>query len=337
MRLAEPYWLLLLLLLPIPWIAERARPRVRWPSFTLFPPRKWKAGGSGWRRLVSPALRTAAIGCVVLAMSRPQTVAGRTRIASRGVAIVVAVDQSFTMTAEDIPDTEGQALPRLEAAKRTIDRFILGRPDDLIGLVTFASYPDLSCPPTLDHDALIALVAAVEPARAGENATNIGDAIAWSLEAALDTDTDQRVIILLTDGQNQPDAAATPDWIEPDEAAELVRRLGARLYTIGLGAPGGTVRIGVPGTNISYPETLPEGYDPEALVRWARLGGGDAFGAEDSETLDRIFDQINALETSPITGEILTRYREEFPPLIAAALVLISIDRLAAAFRPRLP
>jgi Ca-activated chloride channel family protein len=337
MRLAEPYWLLLLLLLPIPWVAERARPRIRWPSFGLFPPRKWKAGGSGWRRHVSTAIRAAAVGCVVLAMARPQTVAGRTRVASRGVAIVVAVDQSFTMTAEDIPDDEGRARSRLEAAKRTIDRFILGRPDDLIGLVTFATYPDLSCPPTLDHDTLRALVAAVEPARAGENATNIGDAIAWSLEAAIDADTDQRVIILLTDGQDQPDTAATPDRIDPDEAAGLVRRLGARLYAIGLGAPGGTVRIGVPGTNISYPETLPEGYDPEALVRWARLGGGDAFGAEDTETLDRIFDQIDALETSPLTGEILTRYREHFPPLVAAALLLLSIDRIASALRPRLP
>lgn len=337
MRLAEPYWLLLLVLLPIPWLADRARPRIRWPSLGLFPPRGWKVGGPVWTRHLSLAARTAAIACVVLAMARPQTVAGRTRIRSQGVAIVVAVDQSFTMTAEDIPDDEGEAISRLEAARRTIDRFILGRPDDLIGLVTFATYPDLACPPTLDHEALRALVAAVEPARPGENATNIGDAIAWSLEAALGAEADRRAIILLTDGQNQPDASATPDWLDPDEAAGLVRRLGGRLYTIGLGAPGGTVRIGVPGTDISYPETLREGYDPEALVRWADLGGGDAFGAEDSETLDRVFDRIDALETSPITGEILTRYREEFPPLVVAALALLSVDRIAAALRPRLP
>ncbi|QDV38053.1 VWA domain-containing protein [Tautonia plasticadhaerens] len=337
MRLAEPYWLLLLVLLPIPWLADRARPRIRWPSLGLFPPRGWKAGGSGWASHASTAIRTAAIGCVVLAMARPQTVAGKTRIRSQGVAIVVAVDQSFTMTAEDIPGEGGASISRLEAARRTVDRFILGRPDDLIGLVTFATYPDLACPPTLDHEALRALVAGVEPARPGENATNIGDAIAWSLQAALGAEADRRAIILLTDGQNQPDASATPDWLEPDEAARLVRRLGARLYAIGLGAPGGTVRIGVPGTDISYPETLREGYDPEALVRWADLGGGKAFGAEDSEALDRVFDRINALETSPITGEILTRYQEEFPPLVVAALALLSIDRLTAALRPKLP
>ncbi|RUL81398.1 VWA domain-containing protein [Tautonia sociabilis] len=336
MRLSEPWWLLLLLLLPVPWLAERARPRLRWPSLSLLPPRAWKAGGSGWRRQIPLLLRASSIACLAVAMARPQTIAGQTRVRSEGVAIVVAVDCSLTMTAEDVPTGSGDGpISRLEAARRTIDRFILGRPDDPIGLVTFATFPDLACPPTLDHDVLRALVASVEPARPGENATNIGDAIVWALRASLDADTQRRVVILLTDGQNQPDASATPDWLDPDEAATLVRRLGGRLYAIGLGAPGGTVRVGIPGTGISYPETLLEGYDPEALARWADLAGGAAFGAEDAEALDRIFDRIDALETSPVTGQIRTRYREEYPPWVAAALILLAIDRLSSASRAR--
>ena len=332
MRWAEPWWFLLLVLTPLPWLADWARGRVRWPSLGLFPPRRWRAGGAAWLRHGPLLLQASAIACLAAALARPQTVAGRTRIAARGVAIVLALDQSQTMTAEDFT-AEGGAVSRLEAAKRTIDRFIRGRPDDLIGLVTFATYPDLACPPTLDHETLRARVAAIEPARAGEAATNIGDAIAWSLEAALRAGPSRRVVVVLTDGQNQPDRAATPEAIDPDLAAALAPALGARLHAIGIGRPGGTIRIEVPDTGISYPETLRDGYDAEALARWAELGGGDVFSALDSTSLDAVFDRIDALETSPVRGIIRTRYHEEFPPWVASALILLALDRLASASR----
>ncbi|WP_152051880.1 vWA domain-containing protein [Tautonia marina] len=335
MRLAEPWWLILLVLAAMPWVAEWVRPRVQWSSLRIIPPRAWRQGGAGWLRQVCLGFRALAIACLVVAIARPQTVAGRTLIAGRGVSILLAVDQSLTMTAEDVPIDDTAFISRLEAARRTIDRFIRGRPDDLIGLVGFGTYPDLICPPTLDHDVLRALLASLEPARPGENATNIGDAIAWSLQAVLDTEPSEGVIVLLTDGQNEPDAAATPDWLDPDEAAMLVQRLGARLYTIGIGAPGGMVRIDVPGTGISYPEQLQEGYDPVALDRWAELGNGAAFSAESAEMLDQVFDRIDTLEKRPFTGEILTRYREEYSPWVVAALVLLVIDRVAVATRTR--
>ncbi|MEW4566356.1 VWA domain-containing protein [Tautonia sp. JC769] len=335
MRLADPWCLILLVFAAMPWVAERFRPRLVWSSLRIVPPRSWRPGGSGWPRQAGLSLQALAIACLVVALARPQTVAGRTVIAGRGVSILLAVDQSLTMTAEDVPIGDGTNVSRLEAAKRTMDRFILGRPDDLIGLVGFGTYPDLICPPTLDHDTLRSLLATLGPARPGENATNLGDAMAWSLQAMLDSEPSERVIVLLTDGQNEPDAAATPDWLDPDEAATLIRRLGARLYTIGIGSPGGLVRIDVPGTGISYPEQLQEGYDPVALARWADLGGGAAFSAGSAETLDRVFDRIDSLEKRPFTGEILTRYREEYPPWVAAALAFLAIDRLAAATRAR--
>jgi len=348
MRLAEPYWLILLIFVPLPWLVERARPRVRWPSLGLFPPRGWRVGGSGWRRQVPLVLRAAAIGCVVSSLARPQTVAGRIRVAARGVAIVVALDISGSMTTVDFPvpedhdddesgrdDDRPKPVARLEAAKGTIDRFIRGRPDDLIGLVTFATYPDLTCPPTLDHDVLLGLVASVEPAPPDEDATNIGDAIAWSLRAVLEATPEEKVIILLTDGENRVDPSKTPEAIAPEEAAGLVRRLGARLHTIGVGLPGGVIRLGVPGTGLSYPASNRSGYDPEALARLAEAGGGTFFAAADAEGLADVFDQIDQLETSPVTGEILTRYQEEFAPWAATALVLLAIDRLLAIGRAR--
>ena len=101
-------------------------------------------------------LRGLAIGGLAVALARPQTVGGMTRIAGQGVAIVVALDQSSSMNAVDFPTDRGTRLiSRLEAAKTTFTRFVEGRPDDLIGLVVFANYPDLACPPILDHAFLI--------------------------------------------------------------------------------------------------------------------------------------------------------------------------------------
>ena len=120
---------------------------------------------------------------LAVALARPQTVGGVTRIAGQGVAIVVALDQSSSMKAADFPADRGtRRISRLEAAKTTFTRFVEGRPDDLIGLVVFANYPDLACPPTLDHRSLVETVAAIGPARPGDDGTNIGDAIAGALE-----------------------------------------------------------------------------------------------------------------------------------------------------------
>ena len=129
-------------------------------------------------------VRGLAIAALAVAVARPQTVGGTTRIAGQGVAIVVAVDQSSSMSAADFPDGPGRPpVSRLEAARATLARFIAGRPDDLIGLVVFANYPDLACPPTLDHKFLLDSVNSVRPARPGDDGTNLGDALIWGVNA----------------------------------------------------------------------------------------------------------------------------------------------------------
>ena len=146
---------------------------------------------------------------------------GQTRIAGQGVAIVVALDQSSSMKTLDFPTNRGiTTISRLDAAKSTFKEFVEKRSDDLIGLVVFANYPEQACPPILDHGFLIETVMSVRPARFEDDGTNMGDAIAVGLDALLVAPPKKKVLVLLTDGHNEP---AVPQPLEPLEAAALHR------------------------------------------------------------------------------------------------------------------
>ena len=328
MRLAEPAWLILLILAPWPWLWERRRRRVSWPTFDGFAkgPRRL----AGWPRHLPVLMRCLAVAGMAVAMARPQTVGGRTRVAGRGVAIVVAVDQSTTMNAIDFragPET----ISRLEAARRTLSRFIEGRPDDLIGLVEFANYPDLTCPPTLDHVFLLEKVAQIRTARPGDDGTNLGDALVWSLDAARRCTPSKKVIVLLTDGRNNPAVAEPAD---PEAAAGWAGRLGITLHTIAVGGAGGLVRANEPITGL--PVSGEVGAPDFALLeRMAKLGGGRSFEAADAASLERVFRAIDELEKSPVQATIRTRYDERYAPWAGAALALLAIDRLLVGWRFR--
>jgi Ca-activated chloride channel family protein len=330
MHFAHPGWLWLTVLMPLPWLLERARPRITWPGFDGFPPR----GRFGWlwlRRLPA-VLQGLAIGGLAVALARPQTVGGVTRIAGQGVAIVVALDQSSSMNAVDFPTDHGNRLiSRLDAAKTTLARFVDGRPDDLIGLVAFANYPDLVCPPTLDHAFLADAATALHAARPGDDGTNIGDAIAWGLDALLIAPPKKKVLVLLTDGNNEP---AVPQPLDPEQAALLARDLGVTLHTIAIGRPGGVVH-GVD-SKTELPTVIEvEGPNRPLLDRLAALTGGQGFGATDADTLAEVFKKIDELEKSPIRGRILTRYDEHYALWAGVALALLVCDRLLSQGRLR--
>jgi Ca-activated chloride channel family protein len=328
MRLAEPSWLFLLALMPLPWLWERARPRIAWSSLRGF--RRAPAAGAGWLRHLPAVVRGLALGALAVALARPQTVGGQTRIAGRGVAIVVALDQSSSMGAVDFPAEDGP-ISRLEAAKRTFTRFVQGRPDDLIGLVVFANDPDLACPPTLDHAFLLETIRTLRTARPGEDGTNIGDAIAWALDALKAAPPKTKVLVLLTDGVNSP---GVPHPLDPEDGARLARDLGVTLHTIAVGRPGGIVRSREPVTGLAIPAEV-EGPDLALLGRLARLGGGRAFVAADVRSLDEVFRTLDALEKSPVRGTVRTRYRERYVPWVGLALALLVLDRLLAGGRLR--
>jgi Ca-activated chloride channel family protein len=246
------------------------------------------------------------------------------------VAIVVALDQSSSMKTADFPADDG-TLSRLEAAKRTLARFILGRPDDLIGLVVFANYPDLACRPTLNHGFLLESARSVRLARPRDDGTNLGDAIVWSVQALRTASPKKKVLILLTDGHNEP---GVPHPYDPEAAARLARELGVTLHTIAVGQAGGMVRRAEPVTGLDLVAQV-GGPDVALLERMARLGGGRPFVATDAQTLEEVFQTINALEKSPVQATKQTRYQEQFAPWVGAALALLLLDRLLAAGRLR--
>jgi Ca-activated chloride channel family protein len=267
-------------------------------------------------------------------------VGGQTRVAGRGVAIAVALDHSSSMNTVDFPadqpEVEGRTeIARLDAARQTLVRFVEGRPDDLIGLVVFANDPDTACPPTLDHGFLVEQARAVRPAERGEDGTNIGDAIAWALDALRAAAPPKKVLILLTDGRNSPARGLGAAPMEPEAAAVLARELGITLHTIAVGKAGGLVRTVEPVTQLDRVAGEVEGPDHALLERLARIGRGRAFVAADAATLGAVFRTIDALEKSPIRGVVRTRYREEYAPWVALALGCLVLDRILAAGRFR--
>jgi Ca-activated chloride channel homolog len=335
MQFAHPGWLLLLVLIPLPLVLERGRPRILWPSLAGFSDGHQKRSGRLLFRHLPALLRGLALGAMAIALARPQTVGGVIRIAAQGVAIVVALDQSSSMNTVDFPtDRDTRRISRLKAAKDTFIRFVAGRPDDLIGLCVFANYPDLACPPTLDHRFLVETADAIRPARPGDDGTDIGAAIAWSLRALRKTTPSKKVLVLLTDGNNDPGG---PNPLDPEKMATLARDLGMTLHTIAVGRPGGIKHGTDPNTNLPV-ITEVEGPNSALLERLAKITGGRSFVATDADSLEEVFQTISALEKSLVKGEVHTRYDEKFAPWAALALGLLALERLmVSGWLRRLP
>ena len=330
MHFAQPGWLWLLVFVPLPWLLDRARPRIAWPSLSGLPARH--RVGWFWLRALPAILRGLAIGALAVALARPQTVGGITRIAGQGVAIVVALDHSSSMNAVDFPTDRGTRLiSRLEAAKTTFTDFVEGRSDDLIGLVVFANYPELACPPILDHAFLLETTDAVRSALPGDDGTNIGDAMAVGLDALLAASPKKKVLVLLTDGNNEP---AVPQPLDPEQAAILARDFGVTIHTIAIGRIGRGTQGLDPGMKLPVTADV-EGPNLALMERLAQLTGGRAFAATDADALTEVFQTIDALEKSPVRGQILTRYNEHFAPWVGLALCLLILDRLLSLGRLR--
>jgi Ca-activated chloride channel family protein len=272
-------------------------------------------------------LRSIGLAALVTALAGPRTVGGQTRIAARGVAIVMALDRSSSMLAMDFPDAQGRPVTRLRAAQETLARFVARRPDDLIGLVAFAQYPDLACPPTLDHEFLVQTAEALTVASGpGEDGTNIGDATIWALRAVQEAPPRKKVIILLTDGENQAKGTDPPP-ADPETAAQLAGRLGVTIHTIAVGE----ARIPVDRvTGLPIPVTAGSPRR-NLLPLMAAASGGRAFSASDQAGLESVYATIDGLERSDVTGQVRTRYESWAAVPLAVAAAAIALERLLAA------
>lgn len=312
-RFEDPLILLLLGAVPLLGWWHVARGRKRRESLT-HPDAAGlgRAGGSEgrWLRHVPPALRGLALACLIVAFARPQTGVSGESVITEGIDIVLALDISSSMLAEDL------APNRIEAAKAVAADFAAGRRNDRIGLVIFAGKAFTQAPLTLDHSVVVSLIGELEVGMI-EDGTAVGMGLATAVKRMQASEAVSRVVVLLTDGRNNRGE------IDPVTAAQAAEALGVRVYTIGAGSRG-TARVPVPDRfgNRRYVTTRVD-VDETTLRAVAETTGGRYYRATDRESLEAIYREIDQLETTEIQVENFTSYGERFHLPLLAGLVLL--------------
>jgi len=308
----EMFYLLLALIPIIAWYILRQKKSGA--SLQVSTIRNLEAVPKNWKyylRHLVFALNIAVMTLLVIVLARPQSSENWENVSTEGIDIVMAVDVSTSMLARDLrPD-------RLEAAKDVASSFIAGRPYDRIGLVVFAGESFTQCPLTTDHPVVTNLLRETATGIL-QDGTAIGNGLATAVNRLKESDAISKVIILLTDGENNAGE------IPPITAAEIAKTFGIRVYTIGVGT------IGTAPYPMQTPfgiqvQNIPVKIDEESLQSIAGLTGGKYFRATSNDKLKQIYAEIDALEKSKIEVKEFSKKQEEFQPFaIAAALLLIA-------------
>jgi Ca-activated chloride channel family protein len=264
-----------------------------------------------------------ALGLVALtvALARPQEGLRERELRQRGVDIVLAIDVSTSMEAEDFqPDN------RLAVAKRVAEDFIRNRPHDRMGVVAFAATAFTQCPLTLNHDVLISLLRQLDFGMV-EDGTAIGMGLATAVNRLRQSTSRSKVVVLLTDGINNRGA------VDPLTAAELARAMGIRVYTIGVGTTGmAPFPVDDPQLGRRY-ERIPVEIDESVLRDVSRRTGGRYFRARDARALASIYRDIDRLERSEISDVQYEEWLDFGPDLCALAFVLLVLGWAAGLGR----
>lgn len=324
MRWDQPLMLLVLLLLPL--VFWRARRPVARSAAVLW------AHVKSARRLSASVLQAVevlpwlAIILAGVALARPQEGVQQSETETRGVDIVLALDISPSMAAQDF-----RPLNRLHVAKQTAREFVRQRRHDRVGVVAFAATAFTQCPLTLDHAALEELVDALDFGLA-EDGTAIGMGLATAVAGLRESKTPSKVVVLMTDGQNNR------GQIDPLTAAELAKAFDVKVYTVLVGR-GGVVPVPIDdpirGTRV---EMVRMDVDEATLAAIADATGGNFYRAQDPAALAQIYAEIDLLERAPIRSIEFHEYRDIGPWLLAlAALVLLLHALLTTTWAFRLP
>lgn len=318
MEWARPWLLLLLLAIPA-WLWRRRRNVERMPVSSLAV--AVQVARHRWWPRVPGALRALSLALLIVAAAGPRLGERSLRIRGEGIAIVLTLDVSSSMLAEDFAPSN-----RLEVAKRQAVSFIRGRRSDRIGLVSFAGEALTQVPLTLDYAILEQAVAGLRVG-ALEDGTAIGTGLATALNRLRRVPGTSKVVVLLTDGENNRGA------VDPRTAAEAAQALGVRVYTIGVGTEGeARVPTGRGLSGLRY-ETVPVRIDEELLRDIADRTGGRYFRATDGVALERIFRQIDAMERTSQAEDIYGNREEATRPFVAAALLLLALELTLGATR----
>jgi len=275
----------------------------------------------------------AGLTLAVIALARPRTLLSQTTRKANVIAIEMVVDMSGSMEALDMSDIiAGRIITRrtrLDAVKNAFADFITRRPDDLAGLVTFGGYAATRCPLTVDHDALVHILKGVEIPKPYQDRdgqvvnqellTAIGDALATACARLEKAEPKSKIVVLLTDGESNTGI------IKPEEATALAKKMGIKVYTIGVGSNG---TAPFPTRDMFGNETIAMAeveMDETLLRRIAAETGGVYFNVRDNKGLDNALKEINQLETTAIAREVYQQYDEWFARLLGPAVLLIAL------------
>ena len=313
----------LLLLLPVPFLlAHWSRKRRELQPVLTFPratavraiPRSARARFYEFPTWVV----TAALALIVVALARPQKGLGRDQLTTEGVDIVISLDVSGSMAAQDFqPDN------RLAVAKSVVADFIRRRTRDRIGLVVFAGRAITQSPATTDQALLLRQLDDVALDRLPDG-TAIGSGLATALSRLSKSESKTRLVVLVTDGANNSGE------IDPRTATDIAKAMGVKIYAVAVGR-GGIAPIPVraqdpfTGRVITRTVNMEVPIDEELLKQIADRTGGAFFSATDESSFRDIFTRIDALETSRIKSTSFRRFQELYPPILAAALGLLSL------------
>jgi len=311
----DPWYLLLLLLLPVLawWLLKRQETElVEMKMSSLDAVSGIKSWKSTLRRFL-PLLKIAAIGLLMIAMARPQNVESDEKVKAEGIDIVLSLDISGSMLAQDFkPD-------RLGAAKNTAKEFVDGREHDRVGLVVFAGESFTQCPLTSDHNVLKVMVDQLQSGII-EDGTAIGEGLAIAVNRLRESESDSKVIILLTDGVSNKGS------IDPLTAAEMAKEYDIKVYTIGVGTTGTAPfpqrdffgRTILRQVNVEIDEAL--------LKDIAKQTNGRYFRATNNEALRNIYEEINKLEKTEVEVTTFKKYTERFYGFATMAVILLLLQ-----------
>lgn len=312
------FWLFLALPVAIAWYIWKRKKQTA--SVRISSIKGFKSSSSFLAKLrpLLFILRLATLALIITALARPRNVEVSTKTkTTRGIDIVIAIDVSASMLAKDLRPN------RLEALKKVAASFINGRPNDRIGVVEYAGESFTKTPITSDKSIVLSALKSIEYNNIIEGGTAIGMGLATGVNRLKDSKALSKVIILMTDGENNA------GQIDPRIAAELSAEFGIKVYTIGMGTNGLALTPYSYNANGSFIyQKAQVTIDEDLLKEIAKTTGGQYFRATNNEKLQEIYDEIDKLEKTDVEEFKYTNYEEKYRPLVLLAGLLLLIELL---------
>ena len=319
-------WILFLIipyLLFIYYLTQKKNSRPTFQVGTTVHLKKWDKKGNAFLHTLSQFFIYFAVGLFIVALARPQEANSKSKRTIDGLDIVIVLDVSDSMLIEDM-----KPLNRLESAKETITQFIKQRSSDRIGMVIFAGEAFTLVPPTLDYELILKRVDKIKTAAEAriKDGTAIGVGIAMGAARLKDSQAKSRVMIFLTDGENNSGV------ISPETGLEVAQGYGIKIYSIGIGKSGPT-QLPVYSTDLFGNKTkryqnFDSTVNDELLSQMANVTGGRYFRASKEDSLSGIFNEINKLETSKIEETKYVQYTEYFHYFLIPGFIIFILSKL---------